>query len=238
MGLKKYIPDAITSLNLLCGVLGVILTLKGRPDSGFLLMLCAAAADFCDGFAARLLKAGSDFGRELDSLADDVSFGVLPAVMLCEISGTEVLFLKYFPAVLAVFSGLRLAKFNLDDRQHGGFLGLPTPASAMICGSLACFVCRSPGSFLAGWCASPVFIPLLAVLLCALLVSEVPMFAMKFGTGARTSRLDRVKRIVFLAVVLAAVAVVLALHLHWSVAVLVSFTGYVLVNLLTCKCAA
>ena len=82
------------------------------------------------------------------------------------------------------------------------------------------------------------FIPLLAVLLCALLVSEVPMFAMKFGTGARTSRLDRVKRIVFLAVVLAAVAVVLALHLHWSAAVLVSFTGYVLVNLLTCKCAA
>ena len=133
MNIIRHIPNTITSMNLLCGVLGVIASLNGRLELGFELMILAAVFDFCDGLAARLLKAYSEIGKELDSLADDVSFGVLPAVMLYQISGTDILILKYLPLVLAAFSALRLAKFNLDERQHDSFIGLPTPAAAMIC---------------------------------------------------------------------------------------------------------
>ena len=91
-------------MNLLCGVLGVIASLNGRLELGFELMILAAVFDFCDGLAARLLKAYSEIGKELDSLADDVSFGVLPAVMLYQISGTDIWVLKYLPLVLAAFS--------------------------------------------------------------------------------------------------------------------------------------
>ena len=93
-------------MNLLCGVLGVIASLNGRLELGFELMILAAVFDFCDGLAARLLKAYSEIGKELDSLADDVSFGVLPAVMLYQISGTDIWILKYLPLVLAAFSAL------------------------------------------------------------------------------------------------------------------------------------
>ena len=123
MNIRKHIPDSITSMNLLCGVVGVILTLGGRPDLGFLMMILGAVFDFFDGFAARMLKASSGIGKELDSLADMVSFGVLPSVLLYVSGGTNILFLKYFPIILAAFSALRLAKFNLDERQHSSFLG-------------------------------------------------------------------------------------------------------------------
>ena len=135
MSIRKHIPDTITSMNLLCGVMGVIFTLKGRPDIGFLLMIGGAVFDFFDGLAARLLKASSGIGKELDSLADMVSFGVLPSLMLFGLGGSSVPVLKYLPLILAVFSALRLAKFNLDERQHEGFIGLPTPAAALIIGS-------------------------------------------------------------------------------------------------------
>ena len=231
MSIRKHIPDSITSMNLLCGVMGVIFTLRGRPDTGFLLMLAGAVFDFFDGFAARMLKASSGIGKELDSLADVVSFGVLPSLMLYQVGGTDIVFLKYFPIVLAAFSALRLAKFNLDERQHESFIGLPTPAAAMVCGSLAYYVHVAPESFLAGWCSGPVFLPVLALVLSLLLVSEVPMFSMKFGGGNKASRLDGIKRIMFLCIaVLAAVAAALA-GLNWSLVVLAAFVGYILINL-------
>ena len=231
MNIRKHIPDTITSMNLLCGVVGVIFTMDGRPDIGFILMLCGAVCDFFDGLSARLLKASSGIGKELDSLADEVSFGVLPALMLYKIGGCEITFLKFFPIILAAFSALRLAKFNLDERQHEGFLGLPTPASAMICGSLAYYVHGAPGSMLAGWSDGPVFLPVLAALLCALLVSEIPMFSFKFGGGNQTSSRDRWKRWIFMAFVAASVVAVLATKANWSLAILFSFIGYILVNL-------
>ena len=141
MSIKKHIPNTITSMNLLSGVLGVIFTLEGRIDIAFLLMLAAAVFDFFDGFAARLLHSYSDIGKELDSLADMVSFGVLPSIMLyktMDIAGAG--WTKYIVLILAVFSGLRLAKFNIDERQTSSFLGLATPSSAIICGSLAYFI--------------------------------------------------------------------------------------------------
>ena len=236
MGIKKHIPDTITSMNLLCGVVGVILTLGGRPDLGFLFMILGAVFDFFDGFAARMLNASSGIGKELDSLADMVSFGVLPSVLLFVSGGTNVLFLKYFPIILAAFSALRLAKFNLDERQHASFLGLPTPAAAMVCGALACFVFHSPDSLLASWCSGPVFLPLLALVLSLLLVSEIPMFSMKFGGGNKASKVENIKRIVFVVVALAAVLVVALVRLHWSLIFLLAFSGYILINLVLCPC--
>ena len=231
MSIRKYIPDTITSMNLLCGVVGVILTLRGRPDAGFMFMILGAVFDFFDGFAARLLKASSGIGKELDSLADMVSFGVLPSVMLFQAGGSGNLIIKYFPLILAAFSALRLAKFNLDDRQHFSFLGLPTPASAMVCGSLASYVYSVPGSFLASWCAGPAFLPVLALVLSLLLVGEVPMFSMKFGGPSTGSGTDNIKRWIFLGLVVVAVAVTVLTGSNWTLAVLLAFTGYILVNL-------
>lgn len=229
MNIRKHIPDSITSMNLLCGVMGVILTMEGRPDLGFLMMICGAVFDFFDGLSARLLKASSGIGKELDSLADVVSFGVLPSLMLFKACGSMPM--KYITLLIAVFSALRLAKFNLDERQHEGFLGLPTPASAMVCGSLAYYVHIAPGSFLASWCAGPVFLPVLAIILCALLVSEIPMFSMKFGGGIKSSSSDSVGRIAFLIVCVPALLSVALTGSSWSLAVLAAFTGYILINL-------
>ena len=122
-------------MNLLSGAMGVIFTLEGRLDIAFPLMLAGAVFDFCDGLAARLLGAYSPMGKELDSLSDMVSFGLLPSLMLYEtlrLSGCHCA-LAYVTLILAVLSGLRLAKFNIDERQGTDFIGLATPSSAMIC---------------------------------------------------------------------------------------------------------
>ncbi len=232
MSWKQHIPNAITSMNLLCGVLGVIAALEGRFDWAFYLMLVGAVFDFCDGLAARALKVVSSTGKELDSLSDVVTFGVLPSVMLYELMRVCTFsnsFWCYVPLLIAVFSALRLAKFNLDERQHSSFLGLPTPASAMICGSLCYFIAHDMQTFLATWASGFVFIPLLAVMLCVLLVSEVPMFSMKFSR--EDDSLVKRKRILFAVDVLLVVAIVVSLQLNWSLIILLVFLVYILMNL-------
>lgn len=122
--LISYIPDFITSMNLLCGVIGVVFAFKCRFDMAFYFMLAAAVFDFLDGFVARLLGAYSDLGKELDSLSDVVSFGVLPSVMLYSLMKTFMFgesLVCWVPLLIAVFSGIRLAKFNVDTRQHSSF---------------------------------------------------------------------------------------------------------------------
>jgi CDP-diacylglycerol--serine O-phosphatidyltransferase len=232
MSLKQHIPNAVTSMNLLCGVLGVMAALEARFDWAFYLMLAGAVFDFFDGLTARALKAYSPMGKELDSLADMVTFGVLPSVMLYELMRVCTFsnsFWCYVPLVIAVFSGLRLAKFNIDDRQHTSFLGLPTPACAMVCGSLCYFVAHDMQTFLATWASGFVFIPLLSVVLAALLVSEVPMFSMKFSR--EDGPLVKRKRIIFGINALLVVAIVVSLRLNWSLAVLLIFLVYILMNL-------
>ena len=232
MSLRKHIPNAITSMNLLCGVLGVIAASDGRFDEAFILMLAGAVFDFCDGLAARALGVVSPTGRELDSLSDLVTFGVLPAVMLhkmMRISTFSNSFWCYVPMIIVVESALRLAKFNLDERQHHSFLGLPTPACAMICGSLCYFIAHDSQTFLATWASGYVFIPVLSVLLGALLGSEIPMFSMKFGRD--DSRLTWRKRFAFAFNVLLVVVIVASLGLNWSLVVLLVFLVYILMNL-------
>lgn len=234
MKIKKYIPDAITSMNVLCGTLGVVAAFNGWLTQAFLLMLCAAVFDFFDGFAARALGAYSDLGKELDSLCDMVSFGVLPAVLLLQLrSGLAGLDIwSFFPVLIAVFSAIRLAKFNIDERQHMSFIGLPTPACAIICGALAFYVTKTPDSFLATWVAGKVFIPVLSVLLSFLLVSEFPMFSMKFKKGEKSYAAVHKMRIAFVGVVLVSTVLVFLLGLNWSMIALLSFVVYIVMNIL------
>ncbi len=230
MSLKKHIPNSITSMNLLSGAMGVVFAMQGRLDIAFPLMLAAAVFDFCDGLAARLLGAYSPMGKELDSLADMISFGLLPSLMLLEtmqLHGCRC-WISYIPLFLAVMSGLRLAKFNVDERQSSDFIGVATPTAAMICGSLTYFMAVTPGTFLDGWAPSRWFLPVVALVLGLLLVSEIPMFGMKVAKG---HKLLDAKRIVFLAAAVAAIVCVLVFGLNWSLAVLAIFVFYILENL-------
>lgn len=229
MSITKHIPNTITSMNLLSGVMGVICAMQGEMGLAFAFMLAATVFDFCDGLSARLLDAYSSIGKELDSLADMVSFGVLPAIMLEQTMGESVGLVRYIPLLLAAFSALRLAKFNVDERQTSNFLGLPTPSSAMVSGSLCCYVYFCPQSFLAAWAHGSWFLPVLAIVLSLLLVSEIPMFGMKVKKG---HKLLDAKRIVFLAVAVGVLAVTIVLDAHFSVAVFIIFSFYVLENLL------
>lgn len=229
MTLKKYIPNSITSMNALAGTIGVVFALQGRPDYAFICMLAAAVFDFCDGLAARMLNAYSPMGKELDSLADMVSFGVLPAVTLIgtmQLKGADS-WTEVIPLFLAVMSALRLAKFNVDERQSTDFIGVATPTAAMICGSLCYFSLHSTA--LDSLVGSPWFLPAVAVVLGLLLVSEIPMFGMKVAKG---HKLMDTKRIVFLCLAAAAVLFVVIAGCNWSLAVLLIFTLYVLENLL------
>lgn len=225
MGIVKHIPNTITSMNLLSGAMGVILTLQGMVPEAFTLMLLAAVFDFCDGLAARLLGAYSTIGKELDSLADCVSFGLLPSLMLVQTMDGQGWW-QYIPLVLAAASALRLAKFNVDERQTSDFLGVPTPASAMICGSLCSLISAGglPGLASAVW-----FIPAVSIALSLLVTSEIPMFGMKIAKG---HKLLDAKRIVFLCLVLAAVVFTAMTGASWSLAVLLSFTAYIVENLI------
>lgn len=233
MILKKYIPDFITSLNLACGVIGVVFAFKGRIDIAFPIMLAGAAFDFMDGFFARLLKAYSAMGKELDSLADVVTFGVLPAVMLfnlmkaCTFSESVICFI---PLVLAVFSGLRLAKFNVDERQEEGFLGLPTPAAALLSASLCYYIACEPSSLLATWAAGPIFIPTLSIVLSALLVCEIPMFSFKFHKD--DPKVLKIKRLAFAVCVAAIAAVCVVFGFNWALAVFATFIIYIVKNII------
>ena len=233
MSIIKHIPNTITSMNLLCGVLGVISTFKGSYDTAFLLMLAAAACDFCDGLSARLLNAYSDLGKELDSLADMVSFGVLPALMIyslmTDIHGDSIL--CYAPLLIAVFSALRLAKFNIDERQSDNFIGLATPACAMICGSFAYYVSKDPTSVLYSWSCSRFFLPAASVILSLLLISEIPMFSMKFKKNIKPGTPIHKQRIGFIGVIFVSTVLTLLLGLNWSLIILLTFVSYIVMNI-------
>ena len=230
MGLVKHIPNGITSMNVLSGSMGVVFALQGRPDIAFPLMLAAALFDFCDGLAARLLGAYSPIGKELDSLADMVSFGLLPSVLLVktmQMHGVDS-WISFLPLFLAVMSALRLAKFNVDERQGTDFIGVATPTAAMICGSLCYFIFVQPDTFVARWAGTVWFLPAVALVLGLLLVSEIPMFGMKVAKG---HKLLDAKRIVFLVLAAAAIVFTLVMGLNWSLAVLLVFVLYILENL-------
>ena len=232
MKFVKQIPNTITSMNLLCGALGVIFAFKGALDIAFYLMLAGAVCDFCDGFAARLLKAYSPMGKELDSLADLITFGFLPSIMLykCMDIYHPGEWYCYLPLIIVIFSALRLAKFNIDERQSENFIGLATPACAMICGSFAYIAHFDINNIVGVFTESTWMIPAGSAILSLLLVSEIPMFSMKFKKGAASDL--KWMRITFIAVAVIALAVTLILGQHFSHAVLFIFLAYILLNLI------
>ncbi len=176
----KHIPNAITCCNLISGCIAIMWATRGDFRLALLFIVIGAVFDFFDGMSARLLHVSSPIGKELDSLADVVTFGVAPSFMLSswmkEACIYEWLFL--LPMLMAAFSALRLAKFNLDERQAMGFIGLPTPANALFWGALVTSLSQNPVAYY-----FPQLVPILMVVMlvsCYLLVSEIPMFALKF----------------------------------------------------------
>lgn len=184
---QRYIPNALTLGNLLCGCIAAGAAFHHNFMTALLLIVGGAIFDFFDGFAARLLKAPSPMGVELDSLADCVTFGVAPSAMIFTLF-TEVYYpsfmyspfwFKFMPFtafLLAAFSAYRLAKFNLDERQHEGFIGLPTPACALFWASLI----AGAEDYLRSPMMNSLFLLLFVLMFGFLLVSEIPMFSLKF----------------------------------------------------------
>lgn len=185
MAIKKHIPNTITCCNLVSGCVAIAYAFSGNVELSFTWIIIGAVFDFFDGMSARLLNVSSPIGKELDSLADVVTFGVAPSTILFSelsvMSYPAILeplrsILPFTAYIMAAFSALRLAKFNLDERQVLGFIGLPTPANALFWGSLII----GAGKWLE---ATPfmVFFLLGGILISSwLMVSEIPMFALKF----------------------------------------------------------
>ena len=180
MKLTAQVPNVLTLCNLLSGVLGIIWVLNGQVSYGAYFVLISAGFDFFDGFAARYLKVQSSLGKELDSLADVVSFGVLPGILLYALTKdqTESLWLPYFTLIVPLLSAYRLAKFNLDTRQTDRFIGLPTPANALLLSTLPHLALLWPS--LATWIYTPAALIGIAWICSLLLVAELPLIALKF----------------------------------------------------------
>ncbi|MBR5532835.1 MAG: CDP-diacylglycerol--serine O-phosphatidyltransferase [Bacteroidales bacterium] len=189
ISIKKHIPNSITCLNLLCGCIACMFAFKGYTNINYVylsaILICAAAVfDFMDGFAARLLKAYSPMGKELDSLADLISFGFAPGVISMQIANLIIPpyytewwweYMPYMAFLIPVFAGLRLAKFNIDTRQTTSFIGLPVPANALFwIGFYSLVEQNSWAECIYCWIA-------MVLLFSYLMVSEIPMFSLKFA---------------------------------------------------------
>jgi len=183
--MRKHFPNLVTSFNLLSGVVGILLVMNGNTAYGSVMIVLAGVFDFFDGLTARWLGVLSPIGRELDSLADVVSFGVLPGLILLRLYqfysmdyiGIFWVAAGWFSLLFPVFSAFRLARFNVDTRQEFHFRGLPTPAASLLVASL-----DAPGglsSLFGAWIMHPLLLLSLGLILCILMVSDVPFFGLK-----------------------------------------------------------
>lgn len=180
--LKKHIPNTITCCNLISGCIATYFAFQGDYRTALLLIIIGAVFDFFDGMVARLLHVSSPIGKELDSLADDITFGFAPAAIifsyLSALTANSQWPIAFLAFIMAAFSALRLAKFNLDERQALGFIGLPTPANALFWGALIGGL-HGNQLYFEGmeWCI------IVGIFISSyLLISEIPMFALKFKT--------------------------------------------------------
>ena len=193
--MRKHIPNTITCSNLLSGCVATMFAFEGIYQFAFVFIIAGAVFDFFDGLTARALKVSSPIGKELDSLADVVTFGFAPAAMVfswlrecadTHLVGVVAFVVPFLAFLLVAFSALRLAKFNVDERQTSSFIGLPTPANALFWGALVLgshdLVVVNPY----GW----ILVLALVVLFSYLLVAEIPMFSLKFKSlGWKANRI-------------------------------------------------
>lgn len=186
----KHIPNTLTLINLVIGCLSIVSAFEGNLLLAGYLILVAAVFDYLDGFSARLLKAFSPLGKQLDSLSDLVSFGVAPSAIVFHLlkdalaipqgeGFTSGHVLLAVPFLIGAFSALRLAKFNIDDRQTTSFIGLPTPANALLIAGIVLGLNSSYAAWFEVVTASPSAVIVMVLVLSALLVSPVPMFSLK-----------------------------------------------------------
>lgn len=185
MEIRKHIPNAITSCNLLSGCIGISLCFEGNIFFGAVMILIGATFDFFDGFAARMLKVSSPMGKELDSLADMVTFGVLPSVILYQLlvevlADSQLTYLPYVAFLIAVFSAVRLANFNIDERQSDGFIGVPTPGTALVIGSLPLILKYYPE--FSPYILNEITLIGIAIVMSYLMNAEIPLISLKFKT--------------------------------------------------------
>lgn len=194
--MKRHLPNAVTCINLLFGCLALTCIFSTDPKGlvyGAYFVGLAAVADFLDGLVARALRVSSAIGKDLDSLADMVSFGVVPGAIIYKLFGQAAQlsattaaipsglwqYLPYWGFLVTIFSALRLAKFNNDTRQTTSFIGLPTPACTLVVASLPLILAHDRFD-VASIILNPLVLLGLTVLLSGLLVAELPLFALKF----------------------------------------------------------
>jgi CDP-diacylglycerol--serine O-phosphatidyltransferase len=178
--MKRLIPNALTCANLLSGCVGIVFAFQGRLDVAAYAVLVSGIFDFFDGFSARMLNVKSLIGKELDSLADMVSFGFLPGVVMYQLlaqSDYASPYLPYIGFLITIFSALRLAKFNLDTRQTEDFIGLNTPMNTLFIVSLP-FIQKDYPALI----NSTILLVATTILMCWLLVCEIKIFSLKFGS--------------------------------------------------------
>ena len=183
--ITRSIPNTLTCLNLFSGCIACIMAFEANYNLALLFIILSAVFDFFDGMMARLLDAHSPIGKDLDSLADDVSFGVAPSLVVFSLfkemhypASMEFMaaYMPYASFLISVFSALRLAKFNNDTRQTTSFVGLPVPANALFWASLV----AGAHDILISESCHPVYLFILVCLFSWLLVAEIPMFSLKF----------------------------------------------------------
>jgi CDP-diacylglycerol--serine O-phosphatidyltransferase len=194
--MRRHIPNILTVSNLFCGVIGSMLVLVGELWGAVIMVSTSLLADFLDGFVARRLGVSSPIGKELDSLADMVSFGVLPGLVLFRMSGAlqageawleagtwpgwQMILIGLASLQVPIFSAARLAKFNIDVRQSDHFIGVPTPANTILIVSLWMIATLHPDAWVGQALAWPWLIAGLGLVLSGLLVAELPLLALKF----------------------------------------------------------
>ncbi|WP_187261188.1 CDP-alcohol phosphatidyltransferase family protein [Pontibacter beigongshangensis] len=185
--MKKHLPNAITCLNLLSGCVALYFAFNQQLNYAAYMVGIAAMLDFMDGLLARALKAYSEIGKQLDSLADMVSFGVVPGTILFGLltradatpTGVPEDVLPFFGFIITIFSALRLAKFNIDTRQAESFIGVPTPACSIFIASLPLLLEASPALY-EDIILNPFFLLAITFIFSYLLIAELPLFALKF----------------------------------------------------------
>ena len=250
----KQIPNLFTLMNLFFGCLAIVFALQTEniiiysndevtstfnlPEKlsyAALFLFFAAIVDFLDGFVARLLKASSDMGKQLDSLSDVVSFGVAPAVILYQLlrlsylreeEGMDVSIAFFLPAF--IYSGAaayRLAKFNLDESQSFGFKGIPTPAAGLLIASFPLII-HFGNSWINinDWFINKWVLYAVILITSWLMVSNLPMMAMKFKDYSLKNNLPKL--------ILLVIGIIGVLFVKW-LAVPIIFIAYFILSLLT-----
>jgi CDP-diacylglycerol---serine O-phosphatidyltransferase len=184
--MQKYLPNFFTLLNLTSGSLGAILALKGNLTDAALCIWLGAFFDFLDGWLARVLNAYSPLGEQLDSLADLITFGCLPANIVYALLNEHTIspYLPFMALIIPSFSALRLARFNVDTQQKNAFVGLPVPAHGLFISTLPLIMTSNKYAWLTGFLVQPYTLVVLMVLTSYLLVANIKLMAFKFSTYA------------------------------------------------------